>query len=191
MGRLRKEVVMRVPGILLPVIPVAWALTAALSAVGDDQPPIHGLTGTIALPYNVDKFYSGVSDIVVKSSDGIEHVVHVSKGTKVHGAASLGSLTQGTPVVVHYTVKGIQTSAVEIDRLGPEGLKQNEGTVTNVDRKNRRITIRFANGGTDTLRLTRYADDGSDGHTRRGSRVIVYYQDESGRRVAHYFKPAK
>jgi len=181
---------MRVPGFLLPIVLAAWAVTAALGAVGDDQVPIHGLTGTIALPDNVDKLYSGVNTLVVKTSDGIEHVVHVTKATKVHGAASLGTLTPGTPVVVHYTVKGIETSAVEIDRLGPDGLKQNEGTVTNVDRRNKRISIRFANGTTETLRLTRYAADGSDRHTRRGSRVIVYYVNESGQRVAHYFKPA-
>jgi hypothetical protein len=180
---------MRVPGILLAAIPVVWALTVALRAVAGDQPPIHGVTGTIALPATVDKFYSDMNKLVVKTSDGVERVVTVTKGTKVHGGTSLDGLTPGTPVVVHYTVKGINASAVEIDRLGPDGLKQNEGTVGSVDRKHKRITVRFANGTTETLRLTKNAADGSDRHTKRGSRVIVYYRDEAGQRVAHYFKP--
>ena len=165
------------------------ALLAAAPARAQVQVPIHGLTGTIALPDNVDKFYSGMNTLLVKTSDGIEHVIHVTKGTQVHGgAASLDSLRPGTTVVVHYTVKGIQTSADEIDRVGSDGLKTNEGTVTSIDRVKKRITIKFANGTSETLRLTKHAALDSEGHTH--SRVIVYYSDESGRKVAHYFKPA-
>jgi hypothetical protein len=57
----------------------------------------------------------------------------------------------------------------------------NEGVVTNVDRSSKRITIRFAGGSTETLRLTR---------STSGGRVIVYYPDRSGQQAAHYFKPA-
>src|SRR5207249_4801721 len=49
------------PGLLLPVVAAAWALTAALGAMSADQPPIHGLTGTIALPDNVDRLYTGLN----------------------------------------------------------------------------------------------------------------------------------
>ena len=60
----------------------------------------------------------------------------------------------------------------------------NEGTVTSVDRGRKQITIKFANGGTETL----HSDNS---FTARSSRVIVYYASESGRRVAHFFKPAR
>ena len=154
------------------------------------QAPINGFNATIALPSSVDKFYSDVNTLLVKTSDGVEHLVHVTKGTTVHGGTtSLDSLKPGTAVVVHYTVKGIQASADEIDRIGPEGLRVNEGTVTSVDRTRKRITIAFSNGTTETLRLTQHAAEESDGEVNKGSRVIVYYSDESGQRVAHYFKP--
>jgi hypothetical protein len=154
------------------------------------QAPINGFNATIALPSSVDKFYSDVHTVLVKTSDGVEHRVHVTKGTTAHGGpASLDSLKPGTAVAVHYTVKGIQASADEIDLIGPEGLRVNEGTVTNVDRARKRITIAFSNGTRETLRLRQHVAEESDEHAPKSSRVIVYYPDESGQRVAHYFKP--
>ena len=51
-----------------------------------------------------------------------------------------------------------------------------------IDRSRKRITIKFAKGGTETL----HADNSFTAHS---SRVIVHYADESGRQVAR-FKPA-
>jgi hypothetical protein len=176
---------------LLSVALLAVTISPPARAGQLTAPPINGVTGTIALSGNVDKLYAGLNTILVKTSDSLDHVVHLPKGTTVHGgAASLDSLRPGTPVVVHYTVKGIQSSPDEIDRLGPGGLKQTEGTVIGVDRGARRITIRFATGETQALRLTHHAAADAEGHARSGSRVVVYYSDESGHRVAHYFKPA-
>jgi hypothetical protein len=83
---------------------------------------------------------------------------------------------------VHYSVKGIQTSADEIDESRRNGSSVNEGIVTSVDRSRKRITIRFAEGTTETLRFTRDASG--------GGRVIVSYADRSGHKVAYHFKPA-
>ena len=67
-----------------------------------------------------------------------------------------------------------------------------EGVVTRVDRGRRQIAIRFDNGKTETFRLTdrAAADAGKDVDqaTGGGTRVIVYYSDEAGHRVAHFFK---
>lgn len=160
-------------------------LMSALAAAAQHV-PIHGVTGTIALQGNVDKIWDGVNTVVIKAIDGTEHVMRVTKGTKVHGSEALASLQKGTPVVVHYTVKGSEESVDEIDALGPDGLKTTEGVVMSVDRVRERITVKYANGKIETLRLTHHAAN-EDG-TIKGNRVILYYSDESGRKVAHYFK---
>src|SRR5262249_37573867 len=153
--------------------------------------PISGFTGTLAPESSVEKFYSDVHTILEKTTDGIDHLINAPKGGEVHqGSASLESLPPGTPVVVHYTVKGIQTSPDERDRLGLEGTTHNEGTVTAVDPAKRALTIQFTDGATETLRLAHHVDV-SNSHTLGDSRAVVYSTDSSGRTIARYFKPAK
>lgn len=164
-------------------------LVAPFSASG--QVVINGVTGTLALQGSVDKFYSDTNKLLVKTSDGIDHLLDVTKDTTVHGAQSLASLQPGMAVVVHYTVRGIQASADEVDRIGQDGLKLNEGTVMSVNRASRRIAIRFSDGHVQTLRLTHHATVESAGHVHHGNRVVVYYSDESGQKVVHYFKAVK
>jgi len=161
------------------------ALTLPASALAGQSPPqvpIHGVTGTIATPESVRSFYDGVNKTLVKTGEGIDHLRGATQAKADGEAASLDGLRSGTPVVVHYSVKGIQTSADANDAVERNGSSVNEGIVTNVDRSSKRITIRFAAGSTETLRLTR--------STSGGGRVIVYYPDRSGQQVAHYFKPA-
>ena len=149
------------------------------------QVPIHGVTGTIALPENVDNFYSGLNKALAKTNDGIHHISRQKK-TRVDGrAASLDGLQPGAAVVVHYTVKGIQTSANPIDAIRGNGVTPNDGIVMKVDRQRNHITIEFADGTTETLRITH--DQLDDSNARR-SRMIVYYSDVSGRKVSRYFK---
>src|SRR5471030_441440 len=64
-----------------------FAPLALTSASAQQTPPVHGVTGTITLKGNVDKIYDGAHKIIVKTEDGVEHVVNVTKGTKVHGTA--------------------------------------------------------------------------------------------------------
>jgi hypothetical protein len=69
----------------------------------------------------------------------------------------------------------------EIDRLGDEGLKSTEGVVMRVDRGRKQIAVKFADGKTETFRLTdRAAED--------AGQVIVYHSDEGGQKVAHFFR---
>jgi hypothetical protein len=145
---------------------------------------IHGVTGTWALPGNVDKIYDGVNTLIVTTTDGVRHTVHVNDGTKVHGADTLANLPRGTAVVVHYTVKGEHQTADEIDSLG--GLSQIDGTVAAVDRVDKVLTVKYTGGKIERLKLTRHALDESG--NLKGNRVIVYYASESGQKVAHYFK---
>lgn len=78
--------------------------------------------------------------------------------------------------------------------VGDPGLKVTEGTVTKIDRRRRQITIRFDNATTETFQLTERAatDGGPDiaGAVAETGRVTVFYADQGGQKVAHYFRKA-
>jgi len=191
-------------GWLLMGLPPVFAGMAAVNVIGvadaraaQQPPPIHGVTGTIATEGTVQETYEGVNKILVKAADGIEHLFHLSRRSTVHsgdevGDEALRGLKKGTPVVVHYTTEGENLTAEEIDRLGDEGLKQMEGVVTAVNRGDRTISIRLADDTRQTLRLSdRAAADVGKDIDRAGdstAKVIVYFKDEAGQRVVHYFK---
>lgn len=172
-------------------------LGLALSVAAQTPPPINGVTGTVAVEGVVKKEYGAASTIVVGTVDGAEHVFHFAKGLLVHGTDKTGvdglkGLRAGTTVVVHYTVDGANQTVQEIDRVGDKGLKVAEAVVTGVDRRRKQIAVRFDNGTTETLQLTdrAAADVGKDidGAATGAARVAVYYIDEAGHKVVHYFK---
>src|SRR5262245_42390430 len=117
--------------------------------------PIHGVTGIVALPYNVDRFYTDLDKLLTALGGHLggastQHVVE---------PASLESLKPGMPVVVHYTVRGIQASPYDA----------NQGTVADIHKKV--VTIRFADGATRSLRYTTHTPTIDDGEVRRGTRA--------------------
>jgi hypothetical protein len=130
----------------------------------------------------------------VKTVDGVEHVLHYTKDLLVHGGKgsgvdALAGLQEGGTIVAHYTVNGSEETVQEIDQVGGAlGLKTAEGTLVGVDRKRKEISIRFADGITETLQLTDRASAEGGNAPKQGERVIIYYANESGHRVAHYFK---
>lgn len=148
----------------------------------------------------VKKLDAAGKKIVIAAKDGTEHTFVFVRGTAVHGfelvdrAAkdSLNGVKEGSEVVVHYTSKGGVDTAEEIDHVGDGGLKIVEGTVKGIDRGAKTITITTADGSERTFRLLERAarDSGMDlnAATDRTARVLVYYSDESGKQVAHFFK---
>lgn len=193
-----------VVGSLMRSVPPAFAGIVVIHAANiadaraaQQPPPIHGVTGTIATEGTIQQTYDGTNKILVKAADGVEHLFRLGRRSTVHGGdaaadEALGALKKGTRVVVHYTGEGENLTAEEIDRLDDEGLKQMEGTVAAVNRRDRTIVIRLADGTRQTLRLSERAaaDVGKDVDAARDStaKVIVYYRDEAGKPVAHYFK---
>lgn len=181
---------------------LAWSATFALGLVSAWFMPLEAQTpppvqGTMALEGRMKEFYRAANVIVVTTVDGMEHVYHFAKNLVVHGGKDTGidaleGLREGNTVVVHYTVSGNQEIAQEIDRLGDEGLEITEGKVTRIDRKRKEITIKFDNGTTETLRMTDRANaessDTLDQAGAEGTKIIVYYADEAGRKVAHHFR---
>jgi hypothetical protein len=166
---------------------IALVGIAALGiAPAEAQPPIHGFNGTMATEATIRSEHKAANKIVVATEDGVEHIYDAAKGLVVHGGKNpLSDLKPGTTVVVHYTA---DNRAEEIDRVGPGGLSTTEGIATQIDRGKKEITIRYDNGTIEKLKLTdRVAADvgksiGPD------TRVVVYYSDEAGTKVTHYFK---
>jgi hypothetical protein len=170
------------------------ALVVSPVARADQQPPpIQGVTGTIALEGTIDQTSGAGRTVVVKTVDGIRHLFHVTEKTVVHGTATtdadaLNGIEAGSHIVVHYAAKAGTQTALEVDRVDPKGLKKLEGVVTRVDRAGRQLSIRLADGTTQTLRLTDRAATDVGHDIDSTANVVVYYADEAGRQVAHYFK---
>ena len=82
--------------------------------------------------------------------------------------------------------------AEEIDLVGDEGLKTTEGVVTDINRRKKEITVTHANGKTETLQMTDLAATESEADSEtssdEASHIVIYYVDESGHKVAHFFK---
>ena len=184
-------------GELLVVAGIAAVGGGVHTRAAQQPPPNQGVTGTIATEGTIQEIDEGAHRILVKTADGIERLFHLGGRSAVHGGDTAGdetlrTLKKGTRVVVHYTGDGTNLTAEEVDRLGDDGLKQIEGKVTAVNRNTRTISIKLANGTTQTLQLSDRAasdvgkdiDRASDGTVS----VIVYYKNEAGQRVVHYFK---
>jgi hypothetical protein len=161
---------------------------------GQETPPV---TGTIALEGTVDQTYKAANTVIVKTVDGVRHLFHMTGKTTVHGSESAGAnarrgLKVGTKVAVHYTTDAGEQTALEVDRLDADGLKTMAGVVTHVDRAARKISIRLGDGSVQRFVLTERAamhvGKDVDQAAYHPMNVVVYYADESGLRVAHYFK---
>jgi hypothetical protein len=138
----------------------------------------------------------------VKVADGTEHTLHFVKRTTVHGAQDIAAgakdafhgVREGGEVAVHYTAKGAEETAEEVDNIGKDGLKAAEATVTHIDRGAKTLAVKTADGVEVTYRLTDNAakhagKDIKEGAEKTG-KVTVYYTEEGGRKVARFFKSA-
>ncbi|MGB7726518.1 MAG: hypothetical protein WBL50_00700 [Candidatus Acidiferrum sp.] len=148
----------------------------------------------------VIKIDRAAKTVVVKASDGTEYTMHLAERTMVYGenetykgaVEAERGLQEGSKVVVHYTKQGTDDTAEEIDRIGTDGLKTSEGTITKFDRATRTMTIKIADGTEEIYQLTEHAieDAGIEAEdaAKTSAHAIVYYSDEADHKVAHYFK---
>lgn len=155
-----------------------------------------------AVEGTIEKIDQTAKTIVVKAKDGTEHTFHFVGRTAVHGGEKAGAaadesfhgLKEGSDVVVHYTAKGTEETAEEVDHIGEGGLKTTEGTVSHLDRGAKTISIKTADGTEQAFRLTPHAaedagKDISEGADKSG-KVTVYYTEQAGHKVAHFFSKA-
>jgi len=170
---------------------LALVLVATVYAADDVVSAVHG---------SVKKIDSTTKTVVVKTADGTEHSLHFVGTTTVHGADasaeaakdSWHGLKEGSEVVAHYTTRGTEDTAVEIDKVGKDGLKATDGAIKEIDRGGKTLVVKTADGTEQTFRLTGHAteDAGKDigKGTEKGSKVTVYYTEDAGKKVAHFFE---
>jgi hypothetical protein len=172
-----------------PYLAVVGMAALGASSSYAQGPAIQGVTGTIATEATIKDEHKAANKIVVETEDGAEHVYDAAKGLVVHGGTGpLSDLKPGTTVIIHYTA---DNTAREIDRVGADGLSTTEGVATKIDRRKKEITIRYDNGKIEKLKLTdRAAADVGKG-IGADTRIVVYYSDDAGGKVTHYFKSAK
>ncbi len=138
--------------------------------------------------------------IAVKTGDGTEHVFCWAKDTSVHGVKSADlsakeswhGLKQGSEVVAHSTKMGTRDIAVEVDKVGDNGLKRTEGTLKEVDRRGKKLVVESADGTEHVFRLTDHAatDAGKDvaANAEKGTKVAIYSTEDAGKSVVHFFE---
>lgn len=176
-------------------------LLAALlfvSGICSAQDVVHAVHGTIT------KVDSASKTVAVKTADGTEHTIKFVDKTTVHGADAAADVTadaakdsfhglkEGSEVVAHYTVKGTEKTAVEVDKVGKDGMKATEGTVTEIDRGTKVVAVKTADGTVQTFKMSDHAvadaGKGVGKGTEKSAKVTVYYTEESGKKIAHFFE---
>jgi hypothetical protein len=178
----------------MKIIGIAVLLIALFSLAFAVEDVVTSTRGTIT------KIDRATKTITIKTADGTERLFHLTKNTAVHGVRasemaakdSWHGLKEGSEVVAHSTKRGTEDTAVEVDKLGDDGLDKTEGTIKEIDRGGRKLVIESADGTEQTFKLTGHAatDAGRDlaAGTEKGTKVAVYSTEESGRKVAHFFE---
>ena len=147
----------------------------------------------------ITKLDSASKTAVVKAADGTKHTFHFVERTTVHGTTGAAEdtfhgLKEGGKVAVHYTAKGTEETAEEVDHIGQGGLKSTQATVVHLDRGAKTLAVQTENGTKESYRLTDSAarDAGKDiaKGSEKSTKVTVYYTEEAGHKVAHFFKRA-
>ena len=79
-----------------------------------------------------------------------------------------------------------------MDHVAKDGVKVTEGTVTAIDRGAKTMAIKTADGTEQTFKLTDHAvvaagkDVGTG--TKKAAKVTVYYTEDAGKKIAHFFQ---
>lgn len=163
---------------------IAAALLAPLSFAVDVVTAVHG---------TITKVDSATKTVVVKTADGTEHTVKMVGKTTVHGTDvaskdTFHGLKEGTEVVAHYTTKGTEKTAVEVDKLGKDGIKETDGTVTKIDHGAKTLAVKTADGTEQTFKITEHAGEDVGKGIEKSAKVSVYYTEEAGKKIAHFFE---
>lgn len=145
----------------------------------------------------VTKLDSAAKTIAIKTKDGTEQTLHWVGKTTVHGADAgakdtFKGIKEGSEVVAHYTTKGADKTAVEVDKVGKDGMKETDGTVTAIDRGSKTIAVKTADGTVQTFKMADHAaeDAGKDvgKATEKSAQVTVYYTEDAGKKIVHFFE---
>jgi hypothetical protein len=141
----------------------------------------------------ISKIDSGAKTIVVKTADGTEHTFRFIAKTTVHGTEvgakdTFHGLKEGSEVVAHYTEKGSDKTAVEVDKVGRDGLKRVDGTISDIDRGGKKLVVKSVDGSEQTFKLADHAASETGKGAEKSAKVTVYYAEDAGKKVAHFFE---
>ncbi len=176
---------------LLRFFSVAALLVFAVYATEDVVTAIHG---------TISRLDSSTKTMVVKTKDGVEHSVRFVDKTAVWGADKTAAgakdafkgLSEGSEVVVHYTDKGGEKTATEVDKVGKDGLKSVDGAVTKVGEGGKTVVVKTADGTEHTFDVAGHdtADTAKDlgKAADKTGKVTVYYTEKGGKKIAHFFE---
>jgi hypothetical protein len=150
-----------------------------------------------AIHGTVTKVDATAKTIAVKTKDGTETTLRWTGKTTVHGTDAAAKDTfkgvkEGGEVVAHYSTKGADKTAVEVDSLGKDGLKATRGTVTAIDRGAKTIAVKTADGTVQTFKMADHATEDAGKEvgkvTEKSADVTVYYTEDAGKKIAHFFE---
>ena len=141
----------------------------------------------------IKKVDSATKAIVVKTGDGTKHTIKVTGQTTYKGTQEgLDGLKEGTEVVARTTGKGVDETGVEIGKISKDSVKVTKGTIVKVDQGTKTVVVKTADGTEKTFDFTENA--GKDmgqavgAGTEKGAKVTVYYTEETGKKIAHFFE---
>ena len=160
------------------------ALAASMSVAQDVVSFFHG---------TVKKVDKTTKTVVVKTKDGTEHTVKVASDDTVKGTKDgFDGIKEGSEVVVRSTGKGAEATVNGIGTVGKDGMKVTKGTVEKVDDGTKTVVVKAADGTEKTFEYSGNAlkDSGKavgEG-TEKGAKITVYYTEEAGKKIAHFFE---
>jgi hypothetical protein len=147
---------------------------------------------------------SATKTIAVKTADGTEELFKFSGKTAMHAADGVKTGTvdtyfagkEGTHVVVRYTGKGADKTAMAIDDFGKDSLKVSKGVITGVDKSAHTVTVKTEGAPDETYHVAKDATvdtthgviKGTEYTAKEGEKVSVHYTEEAGKKVAHFIR---
>jgi hypothetical protein len=170
------------------IVAAALALVAAMGAanVQADQstpPPIQGVTGTIATEETVKDVHRAGRGIFGKVARlfGLGSKDSAVSPDDAAAAEIFAGLTVGAAIVVQGTTTGETVAAGDRDRRQDEEAKETDGVITAVDRTDRTIAIRLADGTRRRLQFIGRADRAGAAVNRAGSESLtIVVKDAAG-----------
>jgi hypothetical protein len=182
--------------ILVPATILAFTCCASPA-----QEVIHALTGVVT------KVDSAGHTITLTSSDGTQTVLQdETKHPKFDFDKSLQSSAidsaafdkQGDRAIVYYFGEGLERRAVAVKDLGQTPLKTSTGVVTHWDRHHRVVTIKAADGTTQTFQLDNNTAvdtpmgvvNGDKFGPQNGDQVSIRYLNKDGNNTAVFLSEA-
>lgn len=183
----RSEKLMLLVLVLLVCVSVVWP-----------APVKHAMIG------GIEKINKAAETVAIKTADGAVQTVKWTGKTTVHGlkeGAKAVDLVgrEGSHLVVHYTVKGAEKTAISFEYIGRETPKVLEGIIKVSGRETRKVAVITGDGAEEVFDLSERAvvDTGKGiasaaeytaKETADGAKVAVHFTEDGGRRVAHFIK---